>query len=170
MLLDEDIVYVGTKAMLRRLGWTLLAGQPPSGCDHLPVVEVKRHGRTALGSKGAFKPDIIAHRGGVYLLVECKPDHSEADILKLRHILATPERVSLLFDEVLNRHLLERHGLHSDADAFRAGLRGAIAHSGAGRALPDLAVLLPRDMEGHGNVLAPTRRDLMLEAALQSAP
>lgn len=166
MGLAEDEVYLGAKALLIRRGWQLLAGQPPDGCDHLPVVEVKWAGRTGIGSKGAYKPDLLAHRLGIFLLVECKPDHSEADANKLREILRDPDRVALLFEEMTQRRLFERHGVTCHLAAFRRGLRGGLAHSGDGPPQPDLIVLLVQGMDGSGSVIPPTRPDPPVEDAL----
>lgn len=153
--LAEDEVYIGAKALLRSHGWTILAGQPPSGSNHLPVVEVKWSGRAGKGSKGAYKPDLIASKAGVFMLVECKPDHNEADAEKLREILGDASRKSLLFREMTQRHLLERHGITSGEIEFCDRLIGAIAHSGAVHSLPDLVVLSIASINAEGRVLPP---------------
>ena len=40
-MLSEEEVYNGAKRILKNNNYTLLAGQPPRGVDHLPVVEIK---------------------------------------------------------------------------------------------------------------------------------
>lgn len=151
----EDEVYIGAKTLLRSHGWTLLAGQPPSGCNHLPVVEIKWSGHVGKGSKGAYKPDLIASKAGVFMLVECKPNHSKTDVEKLREILGDASRKSLLFKELTQRHLLERHGITSGEIEFCNRLIGAIAHPGAVHLLPDLVVLSIASIKGEGRVLPP---------------
>ncbi len=140
--LNEDEIYIGAKTLLKQRGWTLLAGQPPDGCNHLPVVEIKSPDSRRLGSGGSYKPDLIASRLGAFLIVECKPSYNDSDVAKIRGILADPLRVSLLFRELQQRHLLERNGIHLTEREFGAGLFGAIAHGEPGKAISDLLVIL----------------------------
>lgn len=132
---------MAAKRALKGWGFQLLAGQPPSGCDHLPVVEVKDPERIGIGSKGAYKPDLIAHRAGVFLIVECKPEHDDGDAEKLRGILASPARLKLLYEEIRLRRIFDRHKVITDADHFQARLRGCLAHAGAVRPIDDLYVI-----------------------------
>ena len=131
--LSEDIVYVGAKRWLRANDWVVLAGQPPSGCDHLPVVEIKSPEQFGKGSRGALKPDLIAAKGDALLLVECKPAFSEADAAKLRAIMEDSARVTLLFAELRQRGLLEKAGWTPSTSVTR--VHGALAHSANGNAL-----------------------------------
>jgi len=157
-LLEEDEVYLGAKAVLRSHGWILLGGQPPSGCDHLPVVEVKLPGRTGIGSKGAYKPDLVAAKDGIFMLIECKPDHSPADADKLRAILRDSERISLLYQELSQRKLFERRGISARKEEFCESVTGALAHSGTPRSMPDLITISVRDISGVGEIIEPKRR------------
>lgn len=151
-MLAEDEVYVATKAWLRANGFALLAGQPPRGCDNLPVVEIKSADRQGKGSWGAFKPDLIAVRVPIVFVVECKPVHDEADARKLREFLGDRARRSALFDEVAQRRLLERRGVVLDCAAFDAGLRGVLAHSGVAIPQPDLATIVVTGLDGAGAI------------------
>lgn len=150
--LREDEVYVGAKALLGRLRWTVIAGQPPAGCDHLPVVEVKAPTRAALGSLGAFKPDLIAVRDECLLLVECKPAHDEGDAVKLRAVIGSDDRRATLFSEIHQRRLLAKRGF-SESTVFT--LLGALAHSGPVQPQHDLVVLSVLDVDGAGTAYVP---------------
>lgn len=150
--LREDEVYVGAKALLHRLGWTVIAGQPPAGCDHLPVVEVKAPKRDALGSLGAYKPDLVAVRETWLLLVECKPLHDDADAAKLRAVIHSGERRATLLSELHQRRLLGKRGF-SESTSF--SLLGALAHSGPVRLQVDLVVLSVLDVSGNGTAHVP---------------
>ena len=126
--MNEDEVYVLAKKALRDEGWMLLAGQPPSGCDHLPVVEVKDPARDGLGSGGAFKPDLIAHRDGVILICECKPVYSASDEQKVLGIVNNQSRLAELEDELETRNLWRRHEISRPREGFV--WRGALAYAG----------------------------------------
>ncbi len=165
--MEEDAVYVAAKRFLKERGWTLLAGQPPSGCDHLPVVEVKSTTREGIGSRGAYKPDLIGYCAEVFLLVECKPAHDEGDATKLREILTDPGRVSTLFEELRQRHVFDRHRITTDIARFRRRLRGALAHSGEPNPQPDLLVITLSGLDGSGKAFPPTSPDQLLKAALR---
>lgn len=166
MLLTESEVYVGAKAFLQRTGWVILGGQPPDGSNHLPVVEIKEPSRTKLGSQGAYKPDLLAIRHSILLIVECKPDHSETDAAKLREILADEQRIRVLFKEIEQRRLLSRRGLGTPGAEARLGVRGALAHSGTPITQPDLLILLIKDPEGSGRIVAPSHSDELFQEAL----
>ena len=146
-------MYVGTKKFLQHLGWAVIAGQPPRGSDHLPVVEIKSPLRTGIGSWGAFKPDLIAHKEGITVLVECKSAHNEADAQKLRMVLKDQERVLLLYSEIQQRGLFGRRGLDVDRVAFARGLHGALAHSGPVIVQPDLMVIAISNPSGEGQLI-----------------
>ena len=73
-MLTEEEVYNGTKKILIKNNYTLLGGQPPRGVDHLPVIEIKSGLNREKGSKDSFKPDLVAYRDGILIIIECKPD------------------------------------------------------------------------------------------------
>lgn len=152
MILTEGEVYVGCKAILNRRGWKWIAGQPPSGSDHLPVVEVKWSGRSGKGSRGALKPDLIGVKSGRLLLVECKSKHSPEDVRKLRGILSDRDRLRELRKELKTRSLLKTHGL---AENFPEHVCAAVAHSGAVVKLRKTVVIQIEDMTGQGSVHLP---------------
>jgi hypothetical protein len=157
-LLGEDIIYIHAKSFLIDSGWKVLAGQPPNGCDNLPVVEIKLASKTEKGSRGACKPDLIAFKEGLCLLVECKPNHSEEDAAKLRGVLDSVERVDLLYLEIQQRHLLERRGITASESEFKKGLRGALAHSGKVQPQNDLWIIAVKDSEGATSIHLPINK------------
>jgi hypothetical protein len=164
----EDGVYLATKRFLKANGWLMLAGQPPNGCDHLPVVEIKAPNRTEKGSKGTYKPDLIAYRKGVLLLVECKPVHDEGDAQKLRGILMDSSRCQELITELVQRNILNRHQIKVAIDELQSGIRGALAHAGSVLPMVDLVVISLDDRTGCGRFYPPTRGDELLEIACEA--
>ena len=82
----EDEVYVRTKFWFTNNGFSPLAGQPPSGCDHLPTIEIKSAANIIKGSKDSFKPDLIFANSSFLILVECKPLDDREDELKLLEV------------------------------------------------------------------------------------
>ena len=154
--MEEDEVYLASKALLKREGWLLLGGQPPSGCDSLPVIEVKAPTRVRLGSKGAFKPDLVAFKCGVFLLVECKPTHNDRDAQKLREILGDEDRLETLYREMNQRSLFQRHHIGVKPEVFKTVVRGAIAHAGSLVKQSDLLVLLVRRAPQRSEIVLPS--------------
>ncbi len=139
----EDQVYVLAKRGLVLSGWTVLAGQPPRGTNHLPVVEIKDPLRSGKGSGGAYKPDLVAWFPPHHLLiVECKPQRDDSDAAKLRAILGDIDRQRELWEEIVQRGLLRRADI--EAPAFKAvHFLGALAHgSGTMSPMPDLGVII----------------------------
>lgn len=128
MLMDEGEVYEGAKLLLRRLGWELLAGQPPGGTNSLPVVEVKPGATGLTGSLGSLKPDLIAYKDKVVLVVEAKPRFDAGDEEKLTALLKSEARISALVSELRQRSLLERRGIEVGDSELR--FAGALAHAG----------------------------------------
>ena len=53
--MNEDQIYLSTKSWFRKNGYLVLAGQPPSGSDSIPVVEIKDFSNLYKGSKGSYK-------------------------------------------------------------------------------------------------------------------
>jgi|GEM_PF-1570510 len=165
-LLTEDEVYVAAKNLIKKHGWTIIAGQPPNGCDHLPVVEIKSSHRIGIGSKGAFKPDLIAVKKGVFIIVECKPAHSEKDADKIRNALADPLRTQLLYQELLQRRIFDRCGIKVSEEDFKLKIFGALAHSAEVKQMPDLIVLSVKESPAESLLIAPTNCSVALSPCL----
>jgi len=136
-------VYVLAKRGLLLSGWTVLGGQPPRGTNHLPVIEIKDPLRSGKGSRGAYKPDLVAWFPPHHLLiVECKPTHDNPDAVKLRAILADEARQRELWGEISQRGLLRRADIETP-DFEMVIFLGALAHGGVGASqLGDLGVLV----------------------------
>lgn len=101
----EDLVYVEAKSALKARGWSVIAGQPPRGTDHLPVVEIKDPDRAGKGSGGAYKPDLIVFDGSWLLLGECKSHFDLGDLAKLESVLSSTTRQQALREELRLRNL-----------------------------------------------------------------
>lgn len=103
----EADVYICTKDALRARGWVIVAGQPPGGTDHLPVVEIKDPLNLLKGSGGAFKPDLVAWYRPWLLIGECKLAPDASDVRKLRAVLADPARKVAFAAELRGRSILD---------------------------------------------------------------
>ena len=104
--MSEDEIYVYTKEWLIDKGYEILGGQPPNGSDDFPVVEIKKERNQDKGSKGSFKPDLIAKNSQEILVVECKPKYDRDDEQKLNQVLANKKRQQLFIEELLQRKLI----------------------------------------------------------------
>lgn len=153
--MTEGHVYIATKAILTRVSATLVAGQPPSGTDHLPVVEIKDPARVLKGSRGAFKPDLIAWFEPHLFVIECKPKRSIADIAKLHEVLDSPERLYLLHHELTQRGILMRSGITLSAQAMAQYVIGAIAYHEARQQEERVAVIGVDGTDGRGVIVYP---------------
>ena len=85
--MNEDQIYLSTKSWFRKNGYLVLAGQPPSGSDSIPVVEIKDFSNLYKGSKGSYKPDLIAKKNDSIVIIECKPKFDLGDKNKLLNII-----------------------------------------------------------------------------------
>jgi len=165
--MKEDEVYIGSKIFFRNESWLILAGQPPNGCDHLPVVEVKKPKRQGIGSLGSYKPDLVVAKNNVFLLVECKPNYHSGDAEKLLSILKDSARIELFYNEIQQRRLFNRRGIKVDLSEFEAGLWGALAHSGPAGQEEELIDLRVRSIHGDAEVLLPRNADDKLKAVFR---
>lgn len=105
--LNESFVYVETKKLLTKLGWTLIAGEPSGGSDHLPRIEIRDPGMNEKGSRGSYKVDLISTKNKNLLLTEVKVNFNISDIEKL-NIICNERR------KHLKNALQERLGLNLD--------------------------------------------------------
>ena len=122
-------LYIALKRHLRNTGWTILGGQPPSGSDHLPVIEIKLNHGLAKGSKDSYKPDLMAIRRDQLMLFEIKPGYSQNDFEKLEAILNSQQRIQSLWNEIRERKLRDSKGdfLHSELE--RTDIQCALAYA-----------------------------------------
>lgn len=89
--LREDVIHVALRRYLKKMGWSLIAGQYPNGSDdELPPLNImdptlarddspdhRRH------SKNKFVPDLVALKDRILLIIEMKPRYSQSDADKL---------------------------------------------------------------------------------------
>ena len=104
--MSEDEIYIYTKEWLIAKGYDILGGQPPNGSDDIPVAEIKKEKNQNKGSKGSFKPDLVAKDSKEILVVECKPKYDKDDEEKLNQVLINKKRQQLFVEELLQRRLI----------------------------------------------------------------
>lgn len=156
--MKEDEVYVGTKVWFRNAGFIAIAGQPPNGCDNIPVVEIKDFDNRAKGSKGSFKPDLIIANQDYFIVVECKPLDNADDERKLLEIDSSVNRLKQLYDELIQRKLFSRRGLDdsfNNFDKFAGKVRYCLAHAGKSRQMNRVSALSLYSVDGGGVFLEP---------------
>ncbi len=110
--MNETEVYITTNTVLKQLGLKLIGGQPPNGTDSFPVIEIADPSILSKGSKGSFKPDLIAFcpERQKIVIVECKPEFSLNDVEKLLQA-ADKNRLGVLSKELHQRGFEKKHGL-----------------------------------------------------------
>lgn len=106
----EMELYISLKKYLKQQGWSLLGGQPPSGTDHLPLIEIKNQIGEAKGSKFSFKPDLVAYLERQILVVEIKPRFSQSDLKKLQEFSSVESRQNAFWSEIQTRDLAAPDG------------------------------------------------------------
>lgn len=158
MSATEEWLYVWLKRHVRAAGGELLGGQPPSGTDHLPVIEIKDPLSVGQGSKSAFKPDLVFLLGKTLFIAEIKPRYSAADKEKQLSLLASEGRVQRFWEEVEQRGIRSQAiGKVSDA---RDDLELAAALAFEGVAPPDPDLWLLCSDRGTFTFLPPTTREV----------
>jgi hypothetical protein len=110
--MNETAVYIATKTVLKQIGLKLIGGQPPNGTDSFPVIEIADPSILSKGSKGSFKPDLLAFcpTRQKIVIVECKPEFSPNDVEKLLQA-AEKNRLLVLSQELRQRGFEKKHGL-----------------------------------------------------------
>ena len=110
--MNETEVYMATKIALKQLGLKIIGGQPPNGTDSFPVIEIADGDILDKGSKGSFKPDLIAFHAMTQkiVVVECKPEFSMSDVDKL-HQMKTVQRLLLFSKEIKQRGFERKYGI-----------------------------------------------------------
>ena len=109
MTLEMDL-YIRLKRHLKLTGWQVLGGQPPSGSDHLPVIEIKLDYGAIKGSKDALKPDLVALKDNTVMIFEIKPAFSETDHLKLLGVKSSLTRIESFWKELQERNIKDSNG------------------------------------------------------------
>ncbi len=152
----EDLVYIKTKSWLVDSSWAVLAGQPPRGTDHLPIVEIKDSFNRAKGSAGAFIPDLVARKSHFLALIECKPVYDELDRLKLEGILGSEQRLAALFADLSQKRLVSKR------DCSGLTVLGLLAHGGPPG--PTSGIVGQLLVSGEGLVVAGSWDDATLQS------
>jgi hypothetical protein len=128
-MLTEEEVYNGSKRWLRKNGYTVLAGQPARGVDHLPVIEIKQPSGDK-GSRDAYKPDLVAYKNGIFYIVECKPGFDHGDLIKINDVLGSEDRLTNFYHELEQYQLLLKVGYRYSIETFMHSVEGVLAFSG----------------------------------------
>jgi hypothetical protein len=103
--LNETQVYISVRNYLLENNWQVLGGQPPSGTDYLPVIEIRDPTHKGKGSKGSYKPDFIAWHEWNLVIIELKPLFSQSDREKINGVLSSPERTRSLWESLIQRNI-----------------------------------------------------------------
>lgn len=143
-MMSETRVYLLTKRYLRGAGWEIVGGQPPNGTDSFPVIEISSPSVTEKGSKGSFKPDLIAVRRSdwVMTIIECKPAYSQPDVQKLAEAIL-PDRLKLLYRELNQRGIPRRLNWPiPESGLVVEKIRPCVAYFGTSRAGANIAQIV----------------------------
>ena len=103
--LNETQVFISVRNYLLENDWQVIGGQPPSGTDHLPVIEIRDPMYKGKGSKGSYKPDLIAWHESNLAIIELKPLFNQPDRDKVNEVLRSPERTRSLWESLIQRNI-----------------------------------------------------------------
>ena len=129
----EDLIYILTKKFFLKKKFTLIAGQPPSGSDNLPVIEIKTN-KKEKGSKDSYIPDLVVMNYDYVVIIECKPRFNQGDIDKIDEIDNNELRIKNFYNEIISRNLLIKYNFlnyFSDYEIFKNKLRYCLTFSGS---------------------------------------
>tara|TARA_B110000444_G_C18810630_1_gene582388 strand:- start:245 stop:736 length:492 start_codon:yes stop_codon:yes gene_type:complete len=130
--MNEDEIYLKTKFWFKKKSFQIIAGQPPNGTDSVPVIEIKDVNNLSKGSKGSYKPDLVAVSDLYLVIIECKPDYNSDDEKKLLIIKNDIERKKMLYEELRQRNLFYMNGKKlkfADFSFFQKNLRFCMSNS-----------------------------------------
>ena len=146
-MLTEDEVYNGTKNWLLNNGFSILAGQPPRGVDHLPVIEIKNP-TGEKGSRDAYKPDLVAYKDEMFFIIECKPKYDLGDDIKLHNVLSSQDRLFFLYRELRQYKLLAKINYDEPFEIFSTHVNAMLANSESYNATCELKQLIVQSWLG----------------------
>ena len=155
MAISETTVYLRVKKHLKSTGWSLLAGQPPSGTDHLPVIEIKDDFESGNGSKGSFKPDLVAWKDDILVFIELKPLFNSPDQAKVENVLKSPLRIQALWEDLTQRRVKIDTGELLSSRKTQTRVVGGLGYGGTQGEHPHLWTFL---VEGDEVVEIPATR------------
>ena len=127
--MTEEEVYLGTKRYLIKNNFLVLAGQPPRGVDHLPVIEIKES-NSEKGSRFSYKPDLIAFKNNRFIIIECKPTFNYGDYQKLHNILSNSTRFKNFYLELEQYNILFKANYTLGFEYFCQNIQIALAYCG----------------------------------------
>ena len=134
----ETQIFIVVRKYLLQNDWLIIGGQPPSGTDYLPVIEIRDPNFKGKGSKGSFKPDLIAWNDSKLFIIELKPLFNNSDREKLNSVLNSSERVNSLWDSLTERNIdIGSLGKMSDLRSF-SRVVGGLGYSGTKVEHPEL--------------------------------
>ena len=139
--MNEDQIYLSTKSWFRKNGYLVLAGQPPSGSDSIPVVEIKDFSNLYKGSKGSYKPDLIVKKNDSIVIIECKPKFDLGDKKKLLNIINEDKRKEKLYVELNQRKLINKNLQELNYNNFLINIRYCMSFSGNYELLDKISIL-----------------------------
>jgi len=116
--LNETQVFISVRNYLLENDWQVIGGQPPSGTDYLPVIEIRDPMYKGKGSKGSYKPDLIAWHESNLAIIELKPLFNQPDRDKVNEVLRSSERTRSLWESLIQRNItLGKFGKISDVQS-----------------------------------------------------
>ena len=136
---SEMQIYQKVKQFMSTRDWHIIGGQPPSGTDHHPVIEIKDPSHSNKGSKGSLKPDLIALFENHLYVVELKPRWNSTDREKLLGFLGDPRRIDALFMELSARSIRSKESKLVSSLRDKLEVVGALGYAGSFRSDSALA-------------------------------
>ena len=135
---NETKVFISVRKFLLENNWLVIGGQPPSGTDHLPVIEIRDPLHKGKGSKGSYKPDLIAWHEANLIIIELKPTFNQPDRNKVNEVLKSEERIRSLWESLIQRNItLGEHGKISDVKG-NSRVVGGVGYGGEKVEHPEL--------------------------------
>lgn len=152
--MNEEQIYIFSKIWFKKNDFIVLGGQPPSGSDSIPVIEIKNINNLQKGSKGSYKPDLVLQNKNNIIIVECKPFFSKSDNEKLNNIIFDDSRKELFFIELKQKKLF-KFGLENDLNKFIQSLRYCQSFFGDYIEQEKIALLKILDDKGNSELIQP---------------
>ncbi len=153
--MNEDQIYISSKIWFKKNNFIILAGQPPNGSDHIPVIEIKESSNIDKGSRGSYKPDLVVQKNNSIIVVECKPRFDKNDQEKLSNIIYSEDRKKELFKELVQRKLINKDKEQLNYNNFISNLRYCMSFSGENNKLDKISYLKIFDDNGNAELIQP---------------
>jgi len=156
--MNEDQIYISTKLWFKKNKYIVLAGQPPGGSDTIPVIEIKDVLNQDKGSKGSYKPDLIAKKNSSIVILECKPKFDLGDKNKLLNIINEDRRKKELYLELTQRKLINKNTLELNYNDFLLNIRYCMSFNGHYTLLDKISILNIFDENGGAKLIQPKNK------------